>query len=57
MSLECKGCIAGYKECVLANDIPDDCPCQTCLVKVMCGGTCDKFDVYYIIWKDRYLKY
>ena len=56
MNLECKGCKAKYKPCVLSDNIPDDCPCQTCLVKVMCGGTCDEFDKYYDVWKLLYLK-
>jgi len=52
---ECKGCQAKYEECLLSDNIPDDCPCQTCLVKVMCTTICDKFDAYYIVWKARYL--
>jgi len=55
MNPECKGCTVGYEECALAHNIPDDCPCQTCLVKVICRTTCDKFDKYYDVWKARYL--
>lgn len=56
MNLECKGCKARYEECLLSDNIPDDCPCQRCLVKVMCMGICDEFTDYHIAWKGIYLK-
>jgi hypothetical protein len=50
---KCKGCHAGPRHCVFSDNIPNDCPCQECLVKVVCKNTCDEFDIKYEEIKNR----
>jgi hypothetical protein len=59
----CSGCLPENNPCGVLlrfQDILtayDVCPCSTCIVKVMCGRTCDAYDVFYrdmhYNWKRR----
>lgn len=56
MSSECEGCNMyeeDLKVCGLAFkphlSETQECPCLTCLVKVMCGTTCNDYDKYRIL--------
>ena len=51
----CDGC-RDYilKECsipIIYNN--KQCPCSTCLVKIMCVDLCDEFDSYYPLWFNK----
>lgn len=54
MKNECEGCIAYYseeKKCCRLGVIPCiseslQCPCRTCIIKVICDNTCEDFMNY-----------
>lgn len=44
----CKGC-ASYidHECEIIDTNEGGCPCNDCLIKIMCGDGCDEYYEYY----------
>ena len=44
---DCKGCITSYCCDLIMNGTTTTCPCRTCLVKMTCDQTCDRFNKAY----------
>ena len=45
----CDGCVMIKDKgwcTIVANKKDNDCPCRTCLVKVMCENACKEYDIY-----------
>jgi len=58
--MDCKGCVTRREiefyeinKCVILNCSPkSDCPCQECMIKVICSKQCEAFvDLFYSIFK------
>jgi hypothetical protein len=47
----CRGCCLfepDEDQCSEFGDIIEDCPCKTCLIKMICSIHCEKIDPIYI---------
>lgn len=45
---ECKGCTLNIERCmILRYGNVKECPCLSCLVKVVCNEACSKFESFY----------
>jgi hypothetical protein len=45
--MTCKGCVFDGGCLIQENLLDEECPCKTCIVKVMCSGICDNFKDHY----------
>ena len=56
MNEECKGCFSiENAQCVMgADEIASECPCATCLVKMVCTVGCDLYKAFDEYWETEY---
>ena len=47
MLKECKTCTTNYYCDLLMKGTTDGCPCQTCLIKMICIKTCSRYNEFY----------